>query len=374
MRNKAKLIIRLALSATLLNLLLSSAAPAASGKLSGCFTPLDYDIHLHNHEIPASENIANHQLNDLVRVGQTGTPRTANCDCTSDIDTKGIYEKTFVGSPLVAGSPGYGYLTDNIDVDLLAYGDTTNDSGTVGIKIDEYPTPLASMKNTFASTRPTEREASVCRQNPDYPKRLFNWDKIAVTFYMKKPIFGLEIIPRTLVVQDYVCLSTSSSCNAPDSDLVTNIYLQGSLWAPLSCTINAGSTIEVDFGSLVPSQFATRGQPPAGVLKDVDINYHCDNDKDAAAGRIKMTLTADQGTVSGEPAIAKLIDREDLGIRVFNENNQNVLLDGTFEFPIVLDEQGNGSVKIKAAPVSTTDARPAAGSFEGNMTVKMEMK
>jgi len=41
---------------------------------------------------------------------------------------------------------------------------------------------------------------------------------------------------------------------------------------------------------------------------------------------------------------------------------------------VTMDEQGNGSVKIKAAPVSTTNATPAPGKFEGNVTVKMDLR
>ena len=78
--------------------------------------------------------------------------------------------------------------------------------------------------------------------------------------------------------------------------------------------------------------------------------------------RIKLTLTADQGVAdSSTPYIAKLLDRDDLGVRVYDENSQNVALDGTYEFPVTMDEQGNGVVKIQAVPVSTTNAPPAPG-------------
>lgn len=78
--------------------------------------------------------------------------------------------------------------------------------------------------------------------------------------------------------------------------------------------------------------------------------------------RIKLTLTADQGVVdSSMPYIAKLLDRDDLGVRIYDENSQNVALDGTYEFPVMMDGQGNGRVKIQAAPVGTTDIPPCPG-------------
>ena len=59
---------------------------------------------------------------------------------------------------------------------------------------------------------------------------------------------------------------------------------------------------------------------------------------------------------------------------MYDENNQNVALDGTYAFPVTMDEQGNGVIKIQAAPVSTTDTTPEPGRFEGNVTVKMDLR
>jgi type 1 fimbria pilin len=69
-----------------------------------------------------------------------------------------------------------------------------------------------------------------------------------------------------------------------------------------------------------------------------------------------------------------MLDKEDVGVRVYDENNQSVALDGTFEFPVPMDDQGNGVVRIKAAPVSTTSKTPEPGKFEGNVTVKMDLR
>ncbi|WP_449544072.1 fimbrial protein [Lelliottia nimipressuralis] len=69
-----------------------------------------------------------------------------------------------------------------------------------------------------------------------------------------------------------------------------------------------------------------------------------------------------------------MLNRDDVGVRVFTDDNKDVQLDGSYAFPVTMDEQGNGSVKIKAAPVSTTNATPAPGKFEGNVTVKMDLR
>ena len=77
---------------------------------------------------------------------------------------------------------------------------------------------------------------------------------------------------------------------------------------------------------------------------------------------------------SSNPVIAKMIGRDDIGVRVFDEQNQDIALDGSYEFPVTVDEQGKGVIHIKATPVSATSAIPEPGSFEGNVTVKMELR
>lgn len=86
-------------------------------------------------------------------------------------------------------------------------------------------------------------------------------------------------------------------------------------------------------------------------------------------------MSSDQGVVTdSNRLIAKMIGRDDVGVRMYDENNNNVVLDGSVSFPLNLDQDGNGHIKMTAAPVSTTDTPPAAGAFEGNVTVKMDIK
>lgn len=91
--------------------------------------------------------------------------------------------------------------------------------------------------------------------------------------------------------------------------------------------------------------------------------------------KIKLSLSADQGVSDGESGlIAKMVDRDDIGVRMYDSNSNSIRLDGSAEFPVTLDSQGNGSIKMQAAPVATTDNIPAGGNFEGNVTVKMDIK
>lgn len=95
-------------------------------------------------------------------------------------------------------------------------------------------------------------------------------------------------------------------------------------------------------GNIVTSQFVSQGEPPTNyTLKDVDITYHCDDPAAANAGKIKFSLTADQGVAAGSNnLIAKMLDRDDIGVRMFDQNNNDIVLDGSLDLPITLDSQG----------------------------------
>lgn len=358
----------------------------ASTILRNCFgSPQDYPISF-NRELSATENVANRNIPLNEHLLGDGPDVEANCTCPLNLypDTL-VKEYVQAGSPLRPGISGFGYLTDSIDVDVGGYSDSVHSpdgNGLNPLDIDVYPTPVGSRKNEVEIRQVTEGEASVCSDSTrpagsTSVKRHFRWNVINMIIHVKKPILGEEVIPPTIVVQNFACLFFGSgTCDATQAELVSNIWLGGAITAPLSCTINEGSTIEVDFGTIVSKQFVEKGQPPASyALKNVDIRYHCADNAVGSAGRIKLTLSADQGIAdSSTPSIAKMLNKTDVGVRIYDENSQDVALDGSYEFPVTLDESGNGVIKIQAAPVSTTTATPAPGAFEGNVTVKMDLR
>ncbi len=380
---------RLATTVSLATTLFLVASPSrAITVLRNCFgAPQTYSIS-YDHEFTSTENVANHDYEVPDHLVGAGAEMEANCACPGNLSSSGaIYEVTFAGSPLNPGSNGYGYLTGRIDADITGYADAINSpDGTFlnPVPINEYPTSRGNMHSVLeAKLSKSVGDASVCSTETQPAgaaalKRKFRWNVVAVMLHVKKPILGEEVIPPTIIAQNYACLyfGTGGSCDPAQAEQVSDIWFGGVLSAPLSCIINAGSTIEVEFGDIVSKQFASKGQPPQGyALKSVDINYHCDDNAVGNTDRIRLTLSADQGIVdSSTPYIAKLLERNDLGVRVYNENSQDVPLDGTYEFPVTMDEQGNGVINIQAVPVSTTSATPEPGRFEGNVTVKMDLR
>ena len=363
------------------------SARASITVLHNCFSTQGNYTTNYTQSLEPSDNTAGKHLDVTDHLIANGAPLIANCDCPGNFSaTSTVYELSAAGSPLTAGVSGFGYLTQSLDVDVSGYSDaieSPDGSGLFGLAIDSYPTTQSGMKSKQEpKLQSSEGEQDVCSDasrptNAASTKRQFMWNVMAMTFYIKKPILGEEVIPSTQVVQNYVCLYFGSgSCDSSNLQLVSNIWLSGSLTAPLSCTINAGGTIEVDLGNIVNSQFVSPGLPPAGyTLKNVDISYHCDDPAIGNSDKIKLTLSADQGVATGSSGmIAKMLGRDDIGVRMYGEDQENISLDGSVALPVNIDEQGNGVLHFTAAPVSTQSKRPDPGKFEGNVTVKMDLR
>ncbi|MDX6019942.1 fimbrial protein [Scandinavium sp. V105_16] len=382
MQNKTTLLIILTSCALL------SAASVNAELLQDCFHgSTHYNID-YSFEIPSSENIAGSIINDHKRMLGQPTTMEASCNCPPNMRlSSNVRELTAAGSPLPAGASGYGYLTEYVDVNVSGYSEAINSpNGTnlIELKINEYPTsPDNRARRVESNFDTTEATASVCNdvtrpEGGTNTKRQFRWNVMSMKLYIKKPILGEEVIPMQTVVEYFACLSSDDdgACNSSNAVPVSTISLGGTITAPLSCTINAGSTIEIEMGNIVSSQFIAQGQPPAGyTLKNVDIDYHCDAPAVSNSNKIRLSLTADQGVSDTDNrVIAKMLDRDDLGVRMFDENSKSVILDGTVDFDVPLDSDGNGSIHLKAAPVSTTNKKPEPGKFEGNVTIKMDLR
>lgn len=384
--NRLAIIYRTFLLVNLFGLLPALSAQAAT-MLTDCFHSIsDYDEN-YLYELAAVDNTVGDTLASAHIVAD-GPVLTASCNCPSSIkSTTKIYSATHVGSPLPQGhASNFGILTDILDINVTGYSDSiksASGSGLFAIRVDAYPsTDVSQMNSDTDNITSQEQTATVCsaqtRPTSVTTPRQFKWNVIAAVLYLKKTILGEEIIPRTIVAQHYSCLADSSitKCPTGSAQQVSNIWLSGRITAPLSCTINGGSTLEVELGTVAGSAFMIPGQPPKGyTLKSANVTYHCDDPAAANVGKIKMTLTSDQGVSSGsEGLIAKMIGRDDIGVRMYDGNGNDIALDGSIDLPITLDEQGNGTAIMQAAPVGTGKTRPAPGKYEGNVTVKMDIK
>lgn len=370
---------------TTLNLLLllmcAFTAPksdAAATFYSNCFSTKGVVNAVLNYDVNASDNHADSTITALTSYEVPADAHPAQCGTCPGVasNTKEkIY--SYKSTPLPLGSiPKYGKLTDKIDIKITAYTDTVAGGSNQSL-IETYPllTPTTSMPE------PDNNEATqtLCAKNPvaSSPQRQFNWNKLSASLHIASPILGVETIPNQILMETSVCIYYGTgSCTFANATLASTMYISGAISAPLSCTINAGSVINVDFNTLPSMNFTAKGEPPVGfALRDVDITFHCDNAAVSNSDKIKLTLSSDQGVSdTGTALIAKMIGRDDIGVRMYDSNSNGVPLDGSVSFPITLDSSGNGHIKMSAAPVATTNAKPTPGKFEGNVTVKMDIR
>ncbi|KEY50665.1 fimbrial protein [Citrobacter amalonaticus] len=353
-------------------------AVGATTYLSGCFpTKGRVDVPL-NYDLSAEDNYAGNRIQPTISFVFPSDPHAAQCSSCPGVTgttTEKIY--SYRTTPLPTGRTAkYGKLTNNLDIQISAFSDTVSGGGTAYL-LETYPnqSPTTSLFEGDNS----EATQSLCANSPvaGNPKRLFNWNKISLSLYIVNPIFGIETIPNQLLMSTSVCIFYGSgSCNFSKASVASEMYISGAIYAPLSCTINAGSTINVDFETLASSNFTAPGAVPSGfTLRDVDIKFHCDSTAVSNSDKIKLTLSADQGVNdTGTGFIAKMIGRDDIGVRMYDSNDNGIPLDGSADFPIVLDGNGDGHIQMTAAPVATTSNKPAAGHFEGNVTVKMDIR
>lgn len=365
---------------TILLLATLFAAPQAHATnfLTGCFpTKGDVSVRL-DYEVGTAMNYSGNTFIPLKDFIAPSEPQPAQCSSCPGVTSKSIENMySYRTTPLLTGSiSGYGKLTDNLDIQLTLYSDTVA-GGVVETTLVTYPI-AAPPTSTFEGTN-DESTQSLCAKSPaaGVPQRTFNWNKLTASIHIAKPIFGTEVIPSQTVAETSLCIFYGTgSCSFANAQLASRMTLSGQLTAPLSCTINAGSVINIDFNSIARSNFTAQGQPPTGfALRDVDIKFHCDNPAVDNTDKIKLTLSSDQGVSdTGTGYIAKMMGRDDIGVRMYDSNNLNVALDGSMEFPIRLDSNGDGHILMTAAPVATTSAQPAPGKFEGNVTVRMDIK
>lgn len=354
-------------------------AIAAGYIYSGCFPASTHYSGSINAELSPSDNAAGHTITGQFNHELPGDAVVAQCStCTGVSANTNEVISSYAATSLPAGAAsGFGKLTDKISIKVSYFSDTMT-GGNIQKSIQNYPTefPTVSISEPVDGDENTQ---SLCAKSPvaGVPQRQFKWNKTAASLYIVSPILGEEVIPLTTILRTYVCIaSTNIECPFEKAAFASDISLSGIISAPLGCVINQGSKIDVEFGTLASSNFTAQGHPPSGyTLRDVDIQFHCDKPAVSNSDKIRLSFSSDQGVSdTGTGFIAKMIGRDDIGVRMYDADNQNVTLDGTTELPITLDDNGDGRIKMTAAPVATTGSKPAPGKFEGNVTVKMNIR
>ncbi|MFI3014246.1 fimbrial protein [Klebsiella aerogenes] len=157
-------------------------------------------------------------------------------------------------------------------------------------------------------------------------------------------------------------LSHKSGVYSPNP--IANIYLNGTVAVPQNCTVNAGTIISVNLGTVYASDFKAPGEKPVNYTpKSFSFPVQCNY----GASLANLTLRID-GTASADNSNALQSDNPDVGVIVTDDhgtvlapNNLNSAL------PLHLNQVGDDNytttVTLEAYPVNTTGTPPAEGTF-----------
>ncbi|MFZ5210260.1 fimbrial protein [Enterobacter kobei] len=142
----------------------------------------------------------------------------------------------------------------------------------------------------------------------------------------------------------------------------------GTISVPETCTINAGQIIQVNLGDVGAGRFGAKGQKPEGYTPvTTSAPVTCN---DAAAQRnVKVSLAA---TPSAGLNTAIRTSNPDVGV-VVTDVNDRVVQPNVGTLPLRLTSNGagrnDGTVTMKAFPVSTTGRPPAHGNFSATAAI-----
>lgn len=173
--------------------------------------------------------------------------------------------------------------------------------------------------------------------------------------YVTKDFIGtMAIPPATMDVYG------STTPNSFGGSPLTQITVQGSATVYLTCTINAGTILTVDLGSLYSSDFNTQGQMPSGYTpKTFNVSTQCNST--SASGYMTLSVQA-----VSDAHVNTAIQSTNPDVAVVLTDNTGTPLtpnDMNSKVQFMLESGQPGNVTLKAYPISTTGNTPAEGAF-----------
>lgn len=190
-----------------------------------------------------------------------------------------------------------------------------------------------------------------------------------VTFRLKRAIVGQVVLPMREVASLWACVPDDGTC-LPAGSPVYRYTLAGTLTMPASCSINAGATIAVDFGSMSTDDFAVSGQIAPQATRHIRIPIQCNGGVQGDAS-LDVSFTATPAT---QDARVISTSNPDLGIALGTGSNLRSpatwVAPNTSSLPLRLDGTGAAELVLYAAPVRVGN-KPQAGAFNGVAVLKL---
>jgi len=256
-------------------------------------------------------------------------------------------------STYYTGTPGPGLTQASSDSDGTTwYNIPDNDYLEVATQI--YTQNLKS--GAGYNNVPFTDLQNYCGVNGTCGSTLSSGSKVKLRLRIKRKFVGASFIVNQTVAYLY---GNQGGAGLGTGTPMVQLDLNATMTVPQSCTINAGNTVEFDFGTLSAQSFseAGAGQKPAGantITKNVGIV--CNN----IAAQTTMTLRLEATKVSGNAVVSS---NSDVGFILANasgtELTPNTL---SSNIPFTLDSDDSANVNLMSWPVSITGNQPTAGT------------
>lgn len=188
----------------------------------------------------------------------------------------------------------------------------------------------------------------------------------SVDLLIIKPFIGSQNIPTENLIEFYGSVVNGSFGSIP----LAVISMAGSVTVQQSCEVNAGNSVQINFGDMYNGNFKGQGSKPEGVnSKTIQLGYKCH--MISKGMDVKMRFT---GQSDSQYSTAFATTNPDIGV-VIEDGNGNLIAPNTGSLPMTVDyDTQTGSVNIITYPVSTTGNIPVVGQFTSRATVVVDFQ
>ena len=152
------------------------------------------------------------------------------------------------------------------------------------------------------------------------------------------------------------------------AQFIKNVYLSVNFTVPQTCIINAGQSLDLNFGVISTSAFTTAGVRAEGVSDIVrNIEISCNN----IAENTAMTVRLQADKVSGKAVVTN--NNEDVGFVVADSNGTALMPNNISSIiPFNLGGDNKSSVTIRVYPVSVTGNKPSEGPVTSQAYLRVD--
>ncbi|EYD80918.1 fimbrial family protein [Escherichia coli 1-176-05_S3_C2] len=313
--------------------------------------PVNFDIDI----MDASKNKAGTELRLIYSWAGVGQPFSFICECPDTYKTEKDTLIKVVSNLSTAtrkiNSEQYYRLTDELEVMTMIQGPS------VFFRVPEANSQIPNLNNSSQD----------CKGN-----NLGQFGSNGyLSFYIAKPVQGEVEIPYTLIATMYASKKKNTY-----RDPLSTVSIAGKLTFTQGCKIDAGTVLDVPFGEYPSSAFKNKKGtiPVGGTEKEINLQFDCENITDGIQVSLRIegnTSQADERAIDmGNPDIGVLVMDPNGNVLRPNDTNSSVNLNlGSNDS----QQHRDATIKLKAAPISTTGNAPAAGQYSGVATIFLDM-